>query len=105
MMYKEAAQFIESNRNTVIEIEKDKEPASDIFFMVAPGNIYVDEQMRQVFLDRCIEGSEVNEYTLSSNWPHLYLSNNLAAWVIFKSKGNFIWLELKSYLEGQKIKV
>ena len=102
MMYKESAQLIEANRQSVINAIADNIPAKDAYFLVAPINIFRDEEMRQIFVDRCIEGSESNEYVLSDRWPHLYVSDQLIAWIIFKSQGDFTWLYMKRYLEALK---
>jgi hypothetical protein len=101
MTYKEVKDFIDSNMKRVDELIRDQSPAKEVRgYLIAPFDMYHNEPMKEYLFKRVVEDGEGNDVILAEKYPHLYLSDKLIAWVVFRMNGNLVTLDMAAYLEG-----
>ena len=102
MNYVQAVASIDANRKKAEDLNFDEKPAKRIeSFLIAPIHIYRDQNMRDYFFQQCVEKGESNERALSERYPYLFVSDQILTWIVFRTDGNLVAVDLEAYIKGK----
>ena len=99
MRYKEAQELIVKNTERVIKNMPLKKPARELKgFIIAPLSINKNDKFREYLVKELIEKHGNNELVLLDTVPHVYGTDKLFPFVVFKMNGISSTISLDDYL-------